>query len=103
MKPSYPLKASKKRLRRLIHRLQDQPTLLAEYDSIIQQQIQKGIMQLVDAQIIPKPWNVHYQPYREVIRTDKNKTKVRVVYDASAKSAGPSLNDCLYAGPPLTP
>ena len=44
MKPSYPLKASEKRLGRLIHRLQDQPTLLAEYDSIIQQQIRKGII-----------------------------------------------------------
>ena len=95
--------ANEKRLGRLMHRLQDQPTLLAEYDSIIQEQIQNGIVQPADLQTILKPGNVHYLPHREVVRTDKNTTKVRVVYDVSAKSAGTSLNDCLYAGLPLTP
>lgn len=41
---------------------------------------------------------VHYLPHHAVIRHDKVTTKLRVVYNASARSGGPSLNDCLYTG-----
>lgn len=47
------------------------------------------------------PKCVHYLPHHAVVRQDKQTTKVRVVYDASAKSAGPSLNKCLHVGPKL--
>ena len=36
-----------------------------------------------------------------MVRADKETTKVRVVFDASCAVNGPSLNDCLYAGPNL--
>ena len=47
----------------------------------------------------PKPAQVHYLPHHAVIRRDKSTTKLRIVYDASSRSDGPSLNDCLYKGP----
>ena len=42
---------------------------------------------------------VHYLPHHAVIRRDKETAKLRVVYDASARSGDPTLNDCLYTGP----
>lgn len=42
---------------------------------------------------------VHYLPHHGVVRQDKTTSKLRIVYDASAKSTGPSLNVCLYTGP----
>ena len=34
-----------------------------------------------------------------MVREDKLTSKIRIVYDASARSSGPSLNQCLYTGP----
>ena len=45
------------------------------------------------------PRNCHYISHHPVIREDKNTSKVRIIIDASAKSDGPSLNECLYKGP----
>ena len=42
-------------------------------------------------------------PHREVVQSDKQTTKLRIVFEASPKRDSPSLNDCLHAGPPLTP
>ena len=43
-----------------------------------------------------------YIPHHCVIREDKSTTKLRIVYDGSAKQKGSlSLNECLYKGPCL--
>ena len=43
---------------------------------------------------------VKYTTYLTMLlREEKSTTKLRIVYDASAKTNGPVLNDCLYTGP----
>ncbi|GFO10300.1 gamma-tubulin complex component 4 [Plakobranchus ocellatus] len=47
---------------------------------------------------------IFYLPHRPVVREDSTTTKVRPVFDASAKGYnGISLNDCLETGPNLLP
>ena len=53
--------------------------------------------------MVPDPWapvvkKVDYIPHHGVIRDDKQTTKFRIVYDASAKEGRPSLMNCIYAG-----
>lgn len=91
---------SLRRLNSLFKRLKDTPDLLHKYDAIIREQLDLGIVVPVDDNM-SSPARVHYMPHHAVVRSDKSTTKVRVVYDASAKADGPSLNDCLHAGPSL--
>ena len=71
-----------------------------KYDNIIEDQIKSGVVEPANDVLVPVG-NVHYLPHREVVREDKNTTKIRIVYDASAKDPGTSLNDCLHTGPSL--
>ncbi len=87
------------RLHGLLRRLRQDPHVLEEYDLTIQQQIGQGIVEVVKRPQDPVAGEVHYLPHHAVIRRDKHTTKLRIVYDASARSQGPSLNDCLFTGP----
>ena len=92
------------RLKTLLHRLHKNGVVLQEHDKAIQKQVEKGIIERVpnnDESNGP----IHYLPHLPVVRTDRSTTKVRVVYDGSAKSneSSLSLNDCLHKGPNLIP
>ena len=45
----------------------------------------------------------HYIAHHPVFREDKKASKLRIVFDASAKENGPSLNEVLYKGQQITP
>ena len=94
------LELCRKRLTNLLKKLKSTPEILHEYNRVIQEQLQKGIVEEVPDGSRGDDSKVHYLPHHAVVRKDKATTKVRVVYDASAKSMdNPCLNDCLYAGP----
>ena len=102
------------RLRFLQRKLLKSPELLHEYDSIIRDQVEKGIVEPVTEVTgnNPEPCKfanssqpVHYLPHHCVIRRDKQTTKLRIVYNGSAKAKSEtvSLNVCLKTGPNLIP
>ena len=88
-----------KRLHGLLKRLRQNPEQLLQYDTIINDQLRQGIVEVVKDPAQFEGGRVHYLPHHPVVRLDKDTTKLRVVYDASAKVDGPCLNDCLYTGP----
>ena len=90
------------RLKTLTQRLQRHPDLLKQYDDIIKDQVTRGIIEKVPTDCNLKT-KKHYIPHHPIITPTKNTTKVRIVYDASAKTKeeNTSLNECLYRGPIL--
>ena len=93
---------SKRRLCSNYSKLKANPKLLQEYNAIIKDQEQQGIIERVDIKQECEIGKTTYLPHHPVIRQDKTTTKVRVVFDASAKDrSGTSLNSCLYTGPCL--
>lgn len=90
------------RFQSLMKRLSDQPDIRTLYNQNIQDQLKLGIIE-------PAPdsslYDHHYLPHHCVLKPSHNTTKLRIVYDASAKmsKSSPSLNDCLLAGPNFLP
>ena len=99
------------RLRLLHRRLLKDPQLLSEYNHIIQDQLKRGIIEKVpQPDVEPRASQqgsdlIHYLPHHAVIRQESSTTKLRIVYDGSAKSNSNdcSLNDCLQVGPNFIP
>ena len=91
---------SMKRLENLLKRLRQGPDILREHDTVIKEQLQRGIVQIVEKPCEGEVGKVHYIPHHAVMRRDKATTKLRVVYDASARSNGVLLNDCLHRTAP---
>ena len=92
------------RLKSLFKKLLDNPSLLVEYDAIIQEQLKTGIVERV-TKGAEKQDNCHFLPHHCVVRQDHDTTKVRIVFDGSARETKetPSLNDLLAQGENFMP
>ncbi len=78
------------------------PELKREYDNIINEQLTEGVVEV--APETPTGDRVYYT-HKPVVRQNATTTKVRMVFDASAKPSASteSINDCMYTDPPLQP
>ena len=90
---------SRRRLNNLVKKLERNGNY-EQYNDIIQEQFEKGIIEPAPAEVNGKEF---YIPHKGVVKQSAETTKLRIVYDASAResSTQPSLNDCLNPGPPL--
>ena len=88
----------------MVNRLRRDPTLLKEYNAIIEEQIKQGIVERVPVEEENNS-ATHYIPHHGVVRNDRDTTKLRIVFDGSAKEKNNerSLNDHLLNGSNFIP
>ncbi|XP_077273296.1 uncharacterized protein LOC143903523 [Temnothorax americanus] len=109
---SYPFKRNKpcfvgtrqvalNRFRALERRFKLDAEFKLNYNKFMQDYLNNGYMKLIERPF-PVDRPVFYLPHHEVVKSDSTTTKLRVVFDASAKDLnGVSLNDVLRSGPKL--
>lgn len=89
------------RLFQLEKRLEKSPELRNEYNEAMRDYLRAGHMSKVNLNLTDIQTS-YYIPHQAVIRPESSTTKMRIVFDASAKtSSGRSLNDNLHCGPKL--
>ena len=70
-------------------------------DTIVKEQEKLDIIEEINPDDMAGPI-VHYIPHQLVAKEDNSTTKIRMVFDASARTKhGQDLNSCLYRGPVL--
>ena len=78
---------------------QPRTDMLSECDAVIIEQLEQEVVEKAPEKAEGKEF---YLPHHAVVREEAETTKLRIVYDASARahSNAPSLNECLHDGPP---
>ena len=91
---------AEKRLHNLERKVFKEPEVAQENGKIISQYLEKGYVTKVstDEDCDSFKW---YLPHFPVVRKDRSVTKVRIVFDASARYNGTALNDVIYQSPKL--
>ena len=88
-----------RRLENTEKRLLKSPDVASAYNQCIEQYIEKGYVTRIPQQ--DRSTSKWFLPHFPILRPDKDTTKTRIVFDASAKYQGMSLNDAIYQGPKL--
>jgi len=87
------------RFKSLEAKLDRNPALKAQYSAFLREYIDLGHMSLVTKE---PPETQFFLPHHFVHKRESTSTKLRVVFDGSAKlTSGSSLNDLLLAGPTI--
>ena len=87
------------RLKSILKQLQQNPETFKAFHQVIRGQLVNNLTEKVSKNQSGNP-KEFFLPHRPVIRQNAGSTKLRVVYDTSAKSEpGYSLNDCLQKKP----
>ena len=89
------------RLKSPLKQLEQNSEIFKAYDQVIRGQLLNNVIEKVSENQNENP-KEFFLPHRPVIRQNAESTKLRVVYNVSAKSeSGYSLNDCLEKGSSL--
>ena len=92
-----------KRLESIERKLKRDPKKAEAYTTAINQYVEKGFGEEV-LDLSSGDGSVRYLPHHAVFRADRQTTKCRIVFDASAREQDSvSLNDCVLPGPALQP
>ena len=93
-------KMTMKRLQNIEKHLIRKPDLMKAFDEVIDNYLEKGYIARVPV-TEKQPDSNWYFPHFAILKPNKATTKLRIVFDASAKYEGRSLNDKIYSGPKL--
>lgn len=92
------------RLNSLSRKLSKDPELAKQYDEVLCEMENNGVIHEVPKQEYMSLYPTYYMPHRPVVRESSASTRIRPVFDGSAPSYnGLSLNNCLETGPNLIP
>ena len=94
---------SRIRLANVNKKLSKDRSLKVEYEKIVKDQLANGIVEKAPEK--PAGKRTYYMPHKPVIRENATTTKIKMVFDASAKPAplANSINECMFTGPSLQP
>ncbi|XP_065175170.1 uncharacterized protein LOC135805100 [Sycon ciliatum] len=93
---------AEQRLKSLHRILERKPEVRLQYAEVLKKYLERGyIRSVLPTEVEDAGTDQWFLPHFPVIRNDKSTTKVRIVFDGSAKVMGDSINNRMHAGQKL--